>query len=525
MNENSLIKTLQDTIELQNKTIEGLREELKKANENMEYLIKKLYGRKTEKTSAIDGQLIINDIELGLFNEVEKEADSSIPEPVPFDEPIKRTRKGYKRKDLFKNLPSQDQVFRLEESQQICPIDGNKLSVAGRKFVRSEIRYIPAEISVINIYQENYECRTCKKEGRPGIFNPNTPEPVLQHSYATASSVAWTMYQKFVQSVPLYRQEKDWKQMGFPISRGTLSNWIMKTSEEWLSPIVEKLEEELLKNAYLHADETPVQVLNEDGKKNTTKSYMWVYSTSANTKKGIRIFKYTPSRSGDYPKEFLKGFKGYLHTDGYTGYNKVENIHQCLCWAHLRRYFKDALPKDLKSEEANLPSKAIAYCNKLFEWERKFKDLSPEERKIKRLENEKPILEAFWSWVEKESSKVLPKSKIGIAFQYGLNHKEKLETYLEDGNCVISNNIAENSIRPFTIGRKNWTFCGSPKGAHASACVYTLVETAKANGLNPYKYLEYILSILPGSNPKTNPKILDLMMPWDKLVQESCKLE
>ena len=299
MDENSLIKTLQSTIESQNKTIELLREELKKVNENMEYLIKKLYGRKTEKTSAIDGQLVISDIGLGLFNEAEKEIDSSVLEPVPFEEPIKKTRKGYKRKELFKDLPSQDQVFKLEVSQQECPVHGNKLSVVGNKFLRSEIKYIPAEISVVNIYQETYECRTCKKEGNPGMFIPFTPEPVLQHSYATASSVAWTMYQKFVQSVPLYRQEKDWKQMGFPISRATLSNWIIKTSEEWLNPVVEKLRVELLKDKYLHADETPVQVLNEEGRKNTTKSYMWVYSTSVNAEKGIRIFKYAPGRSGD----------------------------------------------------------------------------------------------------------------------------------------------------------------------------------------------------------------------------------
>jgi hypothetical protein len=299
----------------------------------------------------------------------------------------------------------------------------------------------------------------------------------------------------------------------------------MKTSEEWLIPVVEKLREELLKDKYLHADETPVQVLNEDDKKNTTKSYMWVYSTSANATKNIRIFKYSTGRTGENAKDFLKGFKGYLHTDGYAGYNKVEDIHQCLCWAHLRRYFTDALPKDMKSEEATLPAEGIAFCNKLFEWEREFKNLNLEERQIKRLEKEKPLLEAFWTWAKTSNQKVLPKSKIGKALQYALNHKEKLETYLEDGNCVISNNIAENSIRPFTIGRKNWTFCGSPKGAEASACVYTLVETAKANGLNPYKYLEFLLSRLPGSNVKTNPKVLDLMMPWDELIQRTCKID
>ncbi len=151
--------------------------------------------------SAIDGQILISNIELGIFNEAKKEMDPSILEPVPFEEPIKKTRRGYKRKDLFKDLPSQEQVFKLEESQQVCPVDGNKLSVVGKEFIRSEIKYIPAEISVVNIYQETYECRKCKTENRPAIFNPYTSEPVLQHSYATASSIAWTMYQKFLQSV------------------------------------------------------------------------------------------------------------------------------------------------------------------------------------------------------------------------------------------------------------------------------------------------------------------------------------
>jgi len=312
-----------------------------------------------------------------------------------------------------------------------------------------------SEISIVNIYQETYECKRCKKENRPGVFNPYTPEPVLQHSYATASSVAWTMYQKFVQSVPLYRQEKEWKQMGFPLSRATLSNWIIKTSEEWLIPVVEKLREELLKEKYLHADETPVQVLNEDGKKNTTKSYMWVFSTSENSKRGVRIFKYATGRSGENAKEFLKDFRGYLHTDAYSGYGKVEDIHHCLCWAHVRRYFTDALPKDMSSPEATLPATGVAYCNQLFDWERKFKNLTADERKKMRLEKEKPVLDSFWSWAENSMKKVLPKSKIGKALQYALNHKEKLQTYLEDGNCLISNNIAENSIKPFTVGRKN----------------------------------------------------------------------
>jgi transposase len=453
MTEKTLIKTLQETIESQNRTIESLREELKKANENMAYLLKKLYGRKTEATQAIDGQLIIGEVALGLFNEAEKEANETALEPVPFEEPVKRTRKGYKRKDLFKDLPSQDHVYKLDPSQQTCPIDGHGLSIVGKKLLRSEIKYIPAEISIVNIYQETYECKTCKKQNRPGIYNPYTPEPVLQHSYATASSVAWTMYQKFVQSVPLYRQEKEWERMGFPLSRSTMANWILKTSHEWLMPVTEKLREEMLKEKYLHSDETPVQVMNEPERKNTTKSYMWVYATSLHTKRPIRIFKYEAGRSGDYPKVFLDGFKGYLHTDAYSGYEKIKGITHCLCWAHVRRYFLDASPKDLKSPEGTLPATGIAYCNKLFEWERKFKDLPPEERKRKRLEHEQPVLEAFFGWAKKMQGQVLPSSKIATALNYALNHKDKLQAYLKDGNCVLSNNIAESSIKPFTVGR------------------------------------------------------------------------
>lgn len=250
---------------------------------------------------------------------------------------------------------------------------------------------------------------------------------------------------------------------------------------------------------------------------------MWVYSTSVNSEHGIRIFQYGSGRAGENAKNFLKGFNGYLHTDAYSGYGKVEDIKRCLCWAHVRRYFTDACPKDMKSPEATLPATGIAYCNQLFEWERKFKNLLPEERKSKRLEKEKPILEAFWSWAESSIKDVLPKSKIGTALKYAINHKEELETYLEDGNCVISNNIAENSIRPFTVGRKNWEFCGSPKGAKASACVYSLVETAKANGLNPYKYLEFLLSRIPGSDFRSNPQVLESMLPWDPLIQKTCK--
>ena len=218
---------------------------------------------------------------------------------------------------------------------------------------------------------------------------------------------------------------------------------------------------ELLKQRYLHIDETHVQVLKE------------------------------PGRSGKYPEAFLREYEGYIHTDAYSGYNAVSGVKRCLCYTHLRRAFVDALPPDQKKKE--------------------------------RLIREKPLLEAFWSWAEKSAIGELPKSKLSKAFHYALNNREGFWNYLEDGNCSISNSLAENYIRPFVIGRKNWLFSGSPKGAEASAGIYTLVETAKANGLAPMKYIKYILSDMPGSAFLEHPEYLDDYLPWNPLVKEFCR--
>lgn len=261
---------------------------------------------------------------------------------------------------------------------------------------------------------------------------------------------------------------------------------------------------------YLHADETPVQVLMEPGRKNTSQSYMWVYSTYDRSKTPIILFDYEASRSGDCPQNFLSGFKGYLYTDAYSAYNKVKCIIRCFCWTHLRRYFVDALPKDINNPEATLPAIGIDFCNKIFKEEKTMTEFESDKRKIKRLEKEKPILDAFWLYVNSIKNKCFPKYRLGIAVEYALNHREGFMNYLLDGNCVISNNTAENSIRPFTIGRKNWLFSGSPKGAEASAVVYSIIETAKANGLNPYDYLQFLFKNLSGVQFEAHPEFLPL---------------
>ena len=302
-----------------------------------------------------------------------------------------------------------------------------------------------------------------------------------------------------------------------------MSNWLLVVCRDWLVHIVHRLKLELLKQRYLHIDETHVQVLKEPGRKNTSDSYMWVYCSIRDAVNPIRYFEYQPGRSGKYPEAFLREYEGYIHSDAYSGYNAVSGVKRCLCYTHLRRAFVDALPKDIHNSEASKPAEAILRLNQLFNIESELEALPPDQKKKERLIREKPLLEAFWSWAEKSAIGELPKSKLSKAFHYALNNREGFWNYLEDGNCSISNSLAENCIRPFVIGRKNWLFSGSPKGAEASAGIYTLVETAKANGLAPMKYIKYILSDMPGSAFLEHPEYLDDYLPWNPLVKEFCR--
>lgn len=501
------------------KRIIELEDENKRLHETVAYLTRKLYGSSSEKTSALG----IED-QMSLFNEAETETMDHAPEPT-LDDVVNYRRKKFKgqREELLKDLPREKRLCSLVDEDRFCERCDSELYSIGEEFVRTEIEFIPAKVRVIDYYRETFECRSCRKQGQPYIEKAPMPYPVIQHSYASPSTVAWVIHQKYELAIPLYRQEKEWAALGVKLNRATMSKWIMVAHRDWLSPVIELLHKKLLDEHYLHCDETPVQVLQEPGRKNTTDSYMWVYSTAKHSIHPIRFFEYQPGRGGKYPQAFLQDFKGYLHTDAYAGYNKVDDVTQCFCWSHVRRKFVDSLPKNLESPEATIPAKAIKFINKLFKIEQELEDESAENRQKKRLEQAKPELEAFWSWAKKTAPTVLPKSKLGEAFNYAFNHKEGLMTYLEDGHCSISNNLSENSIRPFTIGRKNWLFSGSPKGAAASAGVYTLIETAKANGLNPTKYIEYILKDIPGSAFMEYPEFLEEYMPWDPLVQKFCK--
>lgn len=512
------METLDQVTKLQLRIAE-LELENKNLHETVTFLTRKLFGKSSETSNSlgIEGQM-------SLFDEAEVTADPNVSEPN-LEEVTGVLKKKYKgqRKEKLENLPHDKVVYKLSPGELLCPQCETELKRVGEEFVRTEVEFIPAKLRVIDYYRETYECRNCKDTDEPYMEKTPMPSPVIPHSFASPSSVAHIMYQKFVNAMPFYRQEKDWSNLGLGLTRQTMSNWIMIASQDWLTPIVDLLHQKMLEEKYLHADETRVQVLNEKDRKNTADSFMWVYGTYKDSKFPIRIFEYHPTRNGEHAKEFLKGFHGYLVSDAYQGYEKVDNVTRCYCWSHLRRYFVDALPSDINKPEATLPTQAIEYCKKLFTIENGLESLSAKERKTQRQEQSKPVLEAFWSWVDKNKDDCLPKSKLYKAFTYAMNQKEGLMRFLEDGNIAISNNLAENSIRPFTLGRKNWLFSGSPKGAEASAAVYSIIETAKANNLNPYDYLLYILKFLPGVRFNEDPKFLEDFLPWHPDVQTACK--
>ncbi|WP_168124081.1 IS66 family transposase, partial [Paenibacillus sp. HB172176] len=312
-----------------------------------------------------------------------------------------------------------------------------------------ELKIVPAEVKVVEHKRHVYACRRCEQEAiRTPILTAPMPAPVAPGSLASPSILAHIMSQKYVDSLPLYRQEQAFLRLGVELSRQTMANWLIAGSERWLTPLYDYMHAELLKRDIVQADETTLQVLREPGRAAQTKSYLWLYRTGR-VGPDMILYDYQPGRDGKHPEAFLAGFKGYLQTDGYSGYNKVKNITQLGCWSHARRYYHEALqalPAAQRSETA--AAEGLAFCNALFAVERRYKDASPEERYAVRLKESKPILDAFSAWLEQQNLRVLPKGLLGKAITYSINQWEKLNVFLQDGRLEIDNNRSERSIKP-----------------------------------------------------------------------------
>ena len=393
------------------------------------------------------------------------------------------TRKKYPiRKKLPDYLPREVIKHDLPLEEKVCECGEHMVRIGEE--TSEQLKYIPAKVCVIQHVRPKYACKPCQAN----IKIAPMPKLLLPKSIATPELVAHTIISKYADGLPLYRQEAIWQRMEIDIPRSSLCGWILKTAE-LCAPLIELLRKNIISYDYAQADETPVQVLNEVGRSNTTKSYMWVYRGGGD-KKNL-VYEYQPTRGGYHPHKFLQGFKGYLQTDAYSGYNWTEKnngITSVFCHAHARRPFAELVKLHKRT---GLAREAIQFYKKLYKIEKYAREnkLSAIKRYELRLEKSVPILDAFEKWLHHNLPKTSEQSKIGKAIRYCIAHWAELNNFLKDGRLEIDNNLAENAIRPFAIGRKNWLFKGSPKGAKAGAIFYSLIETCKANKIDPYQYL------------------------------------
>ncbi len=452
-----------------------------------------------------------------LFNEAEvfSAADKEEAENVTVVAAHKRHKKHeYTLDNIPEEIPKERVEHRLEGEDLVCPQCGDIMTEIGTGVV-NKLKIIPAQTIVEQHVYYTYACRNCNKEDieTPVVKVPKEKN-IIPGSFATPEAIAHIMTQKFVMGSPLYRQEQEINRKGIHLSRQTMSNWILKATEDYLAPVYEQLHKELLTRDVLHADETTLQVLHEPGRKPQGDSYMWLYRTSGDTNMPIVLYEYQPGRGAKHPKEFLAGYKGYLHTDGYQGYHSLpENITVVGCWAHLRRKFDEAVKSLPKGKvKGSSASQGLTYCNLLFGIEQEIADKTPEERHKERLEQAKPILDAMFAWANSRTA--APKSALGKAFHYLKEQWPYLTNYLKDGRLEISNNRAERSIKPFVIDRKNFLFANTPKGATGSAIMFSLIQTAIENGLDPYKYLTWLLKQAKEAD-LTDAETVKKLLPWN----------
>ena len=474
-------KSHQEIINQHQQEIKELNFKVANLELQLRQALQRQYGRKADK---------IPSNQLSIFDEAEvtvpvetleiENEEITVPEH-------KRKKPG--RKALPKDLPRVVVEHDLAEEEKICSCGAQLCHICD---VESEqLEYIPASIKVVLNKRKKYACKECEDTIKLAPL-PKTPIP---KSIATPSLLASTLVAKFCDHVPLYRQEQIWNRYGVDLPRQTLNNWVLKCGD-LLSRVVEEMKKVIIASNYARADETTVQVLNEEGRNPSTKSYMWIFMTGLKTNNCI-VFEYHPTRSSEAATDFFNGFQGYLQTDAYSGYNQVHkatNIIKVGCMAHARRNFTDITKVVTKAGKAH---EALKYINLLYKIEDKLKNCTFDERYNYRLEHAKPILDKFKIWLDDSIKHAPPKNPLGKAINYVVNHWDALTRYLEHGMLEIDNNWCENQIRPFALGRRNWLFNNNPSGAKAASIIYSLVTTAKANGLEQFKYLMDVLSKAP----------------------------
>ena len=513
--DNSLLKLdeMSKQINETNATIRILTEQLAIANQRQ-------FGRKTEKNLVLDeeeGQQLF-------FNEVEFEFDKGIVEEPDMETVVKsyRRKKKGKRDNDLSGFPVKIEEHTLSDEELA------KLFPDGYRCLPDEVyRKLEMHPATYEVIEHHIKVYKGKKNGT--VVKAKHPKEMLNNSIATPSLVATIINGKYTNAMPLYRQEQEFARQDVVISRQVMANWVIRLTEKYLSLVYDRMKKELFKCPVLHADKTPVCV-NKDGREGVHKSWMWVYRTGILCDESpVVIYDYHKQRKQEHPIKFLEDFNGVIVSDGYQAYHNLakmsENgLRNSSCWVHARRGFADVV-KALgeKKAKGTVASKAIVLIRNIYREENKLADLSPEERLKQREKKVKPLVEAFFAWVKSEYGKGLPKEKTQEALKYCINQEQYLREFLTDGRIPIDNSAAERAIRGFAIGKHNWKLIDTLHGAEASAILYSLVETAKANNLKIYEYLKHLLTEIPEHDDETNLDFLEDLMPWSDSLPEVCR--
>lgn len=509
------------------------RAELERVVEQIKIANARLYAPRTEKVPPEQMSLYLQ-----LFNGAEADADGSVPEPAYEDAvaaPQRERRRGGKRRLDYESMETVVVEHELSAEDAGCPECGSILADFKVEVTRT-VKLVPAHLVVEEHRRHVYVCKECSKANAAGeevpvaIVRAPMPKLPIPGSFASPSLLSHVLYAKYCMANPLYRIEKDFAQLGSAISRQNMANWTMSVHERWFSLVHARMRELLLEGQIIHADETECQVLREPGRQAKQKSRMWLFAAPACDPPNF-IFEYRETRSGAVAEDFLRGWSGYLVTDGYEPYFNLENdgIVNVACAVHVRRKFVEVLKGlDDGAAEAvrSVALEGRRMIDAVFACDRQLrkKHGDPEGLKRARLKKLAPKMEAFGKWVKAQLPLAVPKMALHRALAYADAYWPHVMRVLEDGRLELSNNLAENAIRPFVIGRKNHLFSDVPRGAAASAAIYSIVVTAGANGLNQRLYMEWLLAEMPNDEHLREPGGIDRYLPWSEAVPESCRL-
>jgi len=512
------LKSLPDDASLPKDIVLSLIDEVEvKYQEKIHYLEEQvrlfkneLFGRTSEKRSEPNlYQLPLVNVDDDHVTDNIQSSDDTIVVPAH-----RRKKRG--RKPLPKDLPRIDIIHDLSEDKKQCAC-GVQLSRIGEE-VSEKLDYIPARLRVERHIRYKYACKVCEGvyDDGPTVRIAPAPAQLIPKSNSTAGLLAHIAVTKFADAVPLYRQQKIFDRLGIDLSRAVMAKWMVQAARN-CTGIIDLLRDEICGGPLINIDESPLQVLNEAGRANTSKSYMWVYR-GGQPDRPVLLYQYHPTRSGKVALDFLDDYHGYIQTDDFAGYDHLgqqPDIVHLGCWAHARRKFVKVVKvrKKHRSKRANpksLADEALDYIGKLYQIEKEARQRELDATQIYQLRQEKSksLLDKFEKWLTTNQPLTPPKGLLGMAISYTLSNWKKLIVYINDGRLRPDNNLVENAIRPFVVGRKNWLFAGSPDGAVASASFFSLIETAKANGLEPYGYLRHIFKKIPHLQTEEDLKYL-----------------